>query len=75
MECAARLVEEAADHLLVRRQFAAKDLDGCLAAETRMFRQIDGSHPSLANEPGQPVVPDTGAEHFRCADAAAPARA
>jgi hypothetical protein len=58
----ARLLKEAAHDLGVGRVLRVQHLDGRLAPEARMLREIHDAHPALAELRRDSVVPDGRAE-------------
>ena len=63
----ARLAPEAFERLGVRGQIARQELQRDLTAEPDVFRAVDDAHAAAADAFENPVMTDSGADHFYCA--------
>ena len=58
-----RLIDEARDDVGVPRVLRVNDLEGGLATDHRMFREVHGTHASLAEQRRDAVIPDSLTKH------------
>jgi len=61
----ARLVDEAAHHVLALGVLGQKELDRDTAVDAGLERFVDRAHPALADQPQYLIVPELAANHRR----------